>query len=59
VQATVFIIQIYVDNTLKYQQNGKTIDAHLAMGSGRHYLVVQAWDNGGGIWKSGLYVNVK
>jgi hypothetical protein len=36
--STVFTIQIYVDNAMKYQHNGKTIDAHLPMGSGRHYV---------------------
>ena len=56
---TVFTIQVYVDDALKYQKNSKTIDTYLPMGPGKHHIVAQAWDNGGGIWKTGVYVEVK
>jgi hypothetical protein len=56
---TVFTIQIYVDDALKYQHNGTSIDTNLGMSPGQHHIVAQAWDNGGGTWKSGLYVTVK
>jgi hypothetical protein len=57
--STVFTIQGYVDDGLQYQQNGKTLDAYLKMGTGKHRIVVKAWDNGGGTWTSGVYVTVK
>ena len=57
--STVFTIQLYVDDALKYQKNSKAIDTYLPMRSGKHHIVAQAWDNGGGIWKTGVYVNVK
>jgi hypothetical protein len=57
--STVFTIQVYVDNALKYQKNSKTIDTYLPMGPGKHFMVAQAWDNGGGIWKTGINVEVK
>src|SRR5438132_243660 len=57
--STVFTIQIYVDDGLQYQQNGKTLDAYLKMGSGTHHIVVKAWDNGGGTWTTRVYVKVK
>lgn len=57
--STVFTIQVYVDDGLQYQQNGKTLDAYLKMGSGTHHIVVKAWDNGGGTWTTGVYVKVK
>ena len=58
-ESTVFTIQVYVDNTLKYQKNSKTIDTFLSMGPGKHFIVAQAWDNGGGVWKTGVNVEVK
>ncbi len=57
--STVFTIQVYVDDGLQYQQNGKTLDAYLKMGSGTHHIVVKAWDNGGGTWTTGVYVKAK
>jgi hypothetical protein len=57
--STVFTIQVYVDDALKYQKNSKMIDTYLPMKTGKHHIVAQAWDNGGGIWKTGIYVNVK
>ncbi len=57
--STVFTIQVYVDDGLQYQQNGKTLDAYLKMGSGTHHIVVKAWDNGGGTWTTCVYVKAK
>jgi hypothetical protein len=56
---TVFTIQVYVDDGLKYQASGTSVDTSLSMSPGQHYIVAQAWDNGGGTWKSGEFVNVK
>lgn len=57
--STVFTIQVYVDNSLRFQRNSKTIDTYLSMGRGKHFIVAQAWDDGGSFWKTGVTVNVK
>ena len=52
-------VQIYVDNSLKYQVTGSSVNTKLPMTSGKHYVVVQSWDSAGGIHKSGIYVTVQ
>jgi hypothetical protein len=52
-------MKIYVDNQPQYLVNVASIDTTLNLSAGTHYLVVQAWDNGGGVFKSGRYVTVK
>lgn len=52
-------MQIYVDNVLKYQVSGSSVNAQLAMSSGKHYAVVQSWDSAGRIHKRGIDVNVQ
>ncbi len=49
----------YVDDALAYQASGSTVDTHVPMSMGGHYVVVQTWDIAGGIHKRGIYVNVK
>jgi acid phosphatase len=56
--APVYLMQVYVDDRLEYQVSGKDVNTQLAMTSGQHHIVVQAWDEGGGVWKSGVYVTV-
>jgi acid phosphatase len=57
--APVYAMQIYVDSNLAYQANGSTLNEALPLSSGQHNIVVQAWDNGGGTWKSNVSVTVK
>jgi phosphoesterase family protein/Big-like domain-containing protein len=57
--STVTAVQIYVDNTLKYQVSGSSLNTNLPMSIGKHYVVVQSWDTAGGIHKRGIYVNVQ
>lgn len=52
-------MQIYVDNALKYQVGGNSINTKLPMSLGKHYVVAQSWDTAGGIHKRGMYVNVQ
>jgi PKD repeat protein len=52
-------MKIYVDNRPMYLVNAGAIDTVINLTPGTHYLVVQAWDNGGGVFKSGRYVTVK
>jgi hypothetical protein len=57
-KSAVYTMQIYVDNALQYQANGASVNTSLAMSAGRHYVVVQAWNDSGGISKNGFYVTV-
>lgn len=52
-------MKIYVDNYPVYLTNSGRIDTTVNLAAGTHYLVVQAWDNGGGVFKSGRYITVK
>jgi phosphatidylinositol-3-phosphatase len=54
----VYAMQVYVDNALKYTTNGKIVNTSLSMASGPHYLVVKAWDTGGGTWTSSVNITV-
>jgi phosphatidylinositol-3-phosphatase len=51
-------MQVYVDDVLKYQSNSNSVSEHLSMATGSHHVVVQAWDTGGGITKTGVYITV-
>jgi Bacterial Ig domain len=52
-------VQVYVDNVLKYQVKGNSVNVDLPMSEGQHDIVVQSWDAAGGIHKCGIYVTVK
>ena len=52
-------MKIYVDNYPMYLTSSGRIDTTINLTAGTHYLVVQAWDNGGGVFKSGRYVTVR
>jgi len=54
----VYAMQIYVDNVCKYTVNAQTISTSLAISKGKHYIVVKAWDTGGGTWTTGFNINV-
>jgi hypothetical protein len=57
--ANVYTMQIYVDNVLQYAVSGSSVNTALAMSSGSHYVVAQAWQTGGGIFKAGINITVK
>src|SRR5581483_6406135 len=46
--SNVYTMQVYVDNVLQYAVSGTSLNTSLAMSSGPHYIVAQAWQNGGG-----------
>ncbi len=52
-------MRIYVDNNNMYTVNASALDTVINLAPGTHYLVVQAWDGGGGVFKTGRYVTVK
>lgn len=58
-RAPVSAMQIYVDNALKYQTSGGSVNTQIPMSIGKHYVVVQAWDTAGGIHKRGMNLNVQ
>jgi acid phosphatase len=55
----VIAMQLYVDNLLKYKVNAKSVSTSLAMSTGKHYLVAQAWDSSGNTYKAGIYITAK
>jgi len=55
----VHTMQLYVDNLLKYQVAGSSVDTALSIPAGQHFIVTQSWDTAGGIHKRGIYVNVQ
>jgi hypothetical protein len=57
--SAVTVMQLYVDNVLKYHVNGTSLNTTLALSSGSHYVVAQAWDIDGGTWKTAININVK
>ena len=51
-------VQVYVENVLREQVKGSSIDTSLAMAPGGHNLVVQSWDTNGGIHKTSRQIEV-
>jgi hypothetical protein len=49
---------IYVDNNLAFKEAGANLNTQLAMAPGQHAVVVQAWDNCGGVSKTPLDLKV-
>ena len=52
-------LQVYVDDSLKYQVGGSKLDIKLAMPIGTRHVVLQSWDATGGIHKSEVTVDVQ
>jgi len=51
-------MKIYVDNLQKYSVSSGSINTSLAIGSGTHNMVVQAWDSAGTVMKKAVQVTV-
>lgn len=51
-------IRIYIDGVSAYLTSAASLDASLAVGSGTHSVVVQAWDSGGTVFKTQLSLTV-
>jgi hypothetical protein len=49
---------VYVDNNLATKVGGSSLVKDIAMGAGKHFVVVQAWDSAGAVQKTPLTVNV-
>lgn len=55
---TVTAMKIYVDNVAKFSTNASSIDTSIAMTTGSHFVVAQAWDNAGQVFKKGVTITV-
>lgn len=56
---TITAMRIYVDNVSKYSVSASSIDTSLALGSGSHNLVVQAWDSTGAVYKNSRIITLQ
>jgi hypothetical protein len=51
-------MRIYVDSSSVYSTSSNRIDTYLAMSGGGHYVVVQAWDSTGAVFKTPISLTV-
>lgn len=49
---TITAMRIYVDNVSAYTVGAATLNTSLTLASGAHYVVIQAWDNTGAVYKA-------
>jgi PKD repeat protein len=52
-------MRIYVDNMSRYVTYAASLDAYINVSKGSHYVVVQAWDSTGEVYKTPLTINVQ
>jgi phosphatidylinositol-3-phosphatase len=52
-------MRIYVDSVSKYLINAGTLNTSLAISTGSHSVVVQAWDSSGAVFKTALTIKVQ
>lgn len=51
-------MRIYVDNISDFATNSSSLDTSLALATGTHAVVVQAWDSTGAVFKTPLTIHV-
>ena len=52
-------MRIYLDQVLKRQVSGNSLNTQLPIEAGEHYLMVESLDGNGGIHKRGIFVTVQ
>ena len=52
-------MRIYIDNVSKYLVNASSLDTSLAISTGTHSAVVQAWDSSGAVFKTPVTIKVQ
>jgi phosphatidylinositol-3-phosphatase len=52
-------MRIYVDNIAKYTVDASSLNTFLALATGTHSVVVQAWDSSGAVFKTPLTIQVQ
>lgn len=57
--APITAMRIYVDYVSKYLTSSSSLNTSLALSSGTHLLVVQAWDSTGAVFKTSRTIAVK
>lgn len=58
-EAGITAMRIYVDNVSEYLVHAASVDTSLSIPQGSHYVVVQAWDAIGTVYKKGLTIQVQ
>ena len=56
--AGIAAISVYVDNNSVFLSYSSNVDSYIPMSMGAHYVVVQAWDNLGNVYKQALNISV-
>lgn len=56
--APITAMRIYVDNVSHYLIYASSLNTSLALSSGTHYMVVQAWDSTGAVFKNARTITV-
>lgn len=56
---SIVALRIYVDNQAAYQSNAASLNTSLNLGAGSHYVVFQAWDNTGAVYKQAETISVQ
>jgi hypothetical protein len=51
-------IRVYVDDNSAYLTYSSNFDTNIPIGGGSHYVVVQAWDNSGNVYRQIMTINV-
>ena len=51
-------MKVYIDNQDSYTIQSNSINTALPMSAGSHYVVVQAWDNSGNVYKTPVNITV-
>lgn len=49
---TISTMRIYVDNNNVFDSSSNRVDTYVPLGSGTHYVVIQAWDVSGAVYKA-------
>ncbi len=57
--ASILAMAIYVDDNLKWKQNVSSINTYLTLPTGKHYVVVQAWDANQTVYKTPVNITVQ
>jgi PKD repeat protein len=58
-QNPITAMRIYVDNVSMYTVSGAKVDTYLNLPIGTHYVVIQAWDSSGAVFKTPANITVK
>lgn len=55
----VAIMEIFVDGVKVSKVSAQSVNTSVAMSSGKHYVLIKAWDGWVDNWSNGVYVDVK